>query len=301
MAFSINIQLETGTQKLEFYQCILDVLGYRDDNRAEVAYSGPHGRNISVSPSSGSSLWLSHSPNCSCRALRETDGADASLSVQVPVKSVRLAVCVLVYDADGRVLLTRRHQKLKNFPRFWVLPGGHVDEGETLEQSAAREVLEETGLQVDPGNMRAFAMWESLYPISLEEGIPRAHHLVLFFSVILPYAQPLRLQTNEIDAVAWLSRDEALGWLLCEEQKPGAPVLHTKLSSIIMQPAADVQQTLPSKFSGLVPPEAEKGDDWHTQEHEETFQRTVFDMHSEWMGLGHRNALLEWLSVHHSR
>ncbi len=53
-----------------------------------------------------------------------------------------LGVMVAIVDA-GRILLTKR----EDF-EVWGLPGGHVDPGESLAAAGVREVLEETGLQV---------------------------------------------------------------------------------------------------------------------------------------------------------
>ncbi|MBG6141104.1 NUDIX hydrolase [Longispora fulva] len=55
---------------------------------------------------------------------------------------------VIVRDSAERVLLV--HQNYG--PRFFGLPGGKVEPGETLAQAAVREVLEETGLTVTVGD-----------------------------------------------------------------------------------------------------------------------------------------------------
>jgi ADP-ribose pyrophosphatase YjhB (NUDIX family) len=50
---------------------------------------------------------------------------------------------------EGRVLLVKR--KYEPLAGQWSLPGGAVEVGETLEASVAREMLEETGLEIEVG------------------------------------------------------------------------------------------------------------------------------------------------------
>lgn len=45
---------------------------------------------------------------------------------------------------DGKILLT-----LRSDFEVWCLPGGHTDEGESVAETAVREALEETGLEVE--------------------------------------------------------------------------------------------------------------------------------------------------------
>jgi ADP-ribose pyrophosphatase YjhB (NUDIX family) len=61
-----------------------------------------------------------------------------------PVPTVDIIIEVLAEGGKRGIVLIRR----KNAPVAWALPGGFVDYGETLEQAAVREALEETGLQV---------------------------------------------------------------------------------------------------------------------------------------------------------
>ncbi|MGH9460549.1 MAG: NUDIX domain-containing protein [Vicinamibacteria bacterium] len=57
----------------------------------------------------------------------------------------RLTVDVIIELPSDRLVLIRR----RNPPPGWALPGGFVDAGETVEQAARREALEETSLSVD--------------------------------------------------------------------------------------------------------------------------------------------------------
>ncbi|MCM0083668.1 NUDIX hydrolase [Geomonas sp. Red32] len=61
-------------------------------------------------------------------------------------------VDVIIELAEGIVLIER-----KNEPYGWAIPGGFVDYGESVETAAARESLEETGLEVN--NLRLLGVY----------------------------------------------------------------------------------------------------------------------------------------------
>ena len=58
---------------------------------------------------------------------------------------------ICIVPRDGKVLMIRRGTELGY--GLWGLPGGYVDRGEVVEKAAAREVWEETGLEVEIGSL----------------------------------------------------------------------------------------------------------------------------------------------------
>ena len=60
------------------------------------------------------------------------------------VRLPQSAVGVVIHDSDRGVLLLRRHRFITD-SWGWEVPAGRVDPGETLEQAAVRESIEETG------------------------------------------------------------------------------------------------------------------------------------------------------------
>jgi len=72
---------------------------------------------------------------------------------------------------NGAVLLVRR--KYDPFKGCYALPGGSVEIGETVEEACARELLEETGLQVE--NLRLIGVY------SKPDRDPRQHTVSVAF------------------------------------------------------------------------------------------------------------------------
>jgi 8-oxo-dGTP pyrophosphatase MutT (NUDIX family) len=53
------------------------------------------------------------------------------------------------WQTSAALILTRRSSQLRNHPGQWALPGGRIDDDETPEQTALREMAEEVDLQLD--------------------------------------------------------------------------------------------------------------------------------------------------------
>lgn len=59
--------------------------------------------------------------------------------------------CVALVDRRGWLLMQERDEQAPISPDLWGFPGGHVEDGESDERAAYRELAEETGLVLDGG------------------------------------------------------------------------------------------------------------------------------------------------------
>ena len=86
----------------------------------------------------------------------------------VPVPQV--AVGAVASRRDALLLVRRGHEPDTG---RWSLPGGRLEPGETVAEAVARELLEETGLDVACGELVGWA----------ERRGPRHHYVILDFEV----------------------------------------------------------------------------------------------------------------------
>ncbi|MDD3246822.1 MAG: NUDIX domain-containing protein [Methanosarcina sp.] len=71
-----------------------------------------------------------------------------------------ISVYALVLNEKGEFLLLRRSENSHTNPGKWDLPGGKVNPDETLKEAVVREVEEETGISIYPGEIAGEANFE---------------------------------------------------------------------------------------------------------------------------------------------
>ena len=76
----------------------------------------------------------------------------------------RAFACVILVDAEGRLLLQERDEHAPIDPEAWGMPGGHLDPGEDPAAGAYRELLEETGVRLPPGTLSLFTVLDVYHP-----------------------------------------------------------------------------------------------------------------------------------------
>jgi len=103
-----------------------------------------------------------------------------------------VGVGAVILDRDRVLLVRRGNEPLKG---EWSLPGGAVETGETLEAAIAREVLEETGLEVEVG-----PMIDVLDRIGNDADGRVRYHYVLIDFVCRPTGGTLCCATDAADA-----------------------------------------------------------------------------------------------------
>jgi len=121
---------------------------------------------------------------------------------------IPVSVLVVIYTADGQVLLMER----ADVPDYWQSVTGSQDAGETLVETAVREVREETGL--DAGEFE-LTPWDienryEIYERWRHRYVPGVtHNTEHVFGLKLPAPQPVTLAPREHLRYLWLPWAEA--------------------------------------------------------------------------------------------
>lgn len=107
----------------------------------------------------------------------------------------RIYVC-LVLEKDNKVLLSKR-LNTGWMDGFWHIPGGGLEENESLTHAVTREAKEELDVDVDPADVKL------LYILHLNK-----QTLGFYFITTRWQGEPKNNEPNECSEVAWFSMDQ---------------------------------------------------------------------------------------------
>lgn len=131
------------------------------------------------------------------------------------------------------VLGRRRREKDAS---TWTLPKGTPNPGESLEQTALREVCEETGLTV-----RILSPLDSIRYSFVQHGT-RIHKTVHYF-MMEPTGGGLEDHDREFEEVRWVSFDEAAGLLSFDTERSLVGLAATRLPDATARSSAGTSTT----------------------------------------------------------
>lgn len=108
-------------------------------------------------------------------------------------------VSAIIYDDTGNLLMVKN---IDGDSYYWGIPGGAVEEGETLEQAVVREVKEETGFTVVVTGFSSLR--EKFF-------LKRQHHVLFatFFAQVIDGELGINDPDNDIAEVKWVDSQTA--------------------------------------------------------------------------------------------
>ena len=137
--------------------------------------------------------------------------------------------------------MVRRGTEQSFMPGVWVFPGGAIDAGESAEQCAARELAEETGIELEPGTeLHGWSRWitPEVVPVRFD-----TH----FFVALAPAHSPPRVDGREVDDAGWFNPQQALDAHGAGELKLVFPTIRTLETLVPYASAEEVLVAAPSR------------------------------------------------------
>lgn len=106
-----------------------------------------------------------------------------------------IGVGAIIFDGDSALLVERAGEPLKG---WWSIPGGLLETGERLEDALRREVLEETGLQIEI--VYRFDIFERIMRDA--EGRAEYHYVLIDYVCKVTGGEPV--PGDDVSRVEWV-------------------------------------------------------------------------------------------------
>jgi isopentenyldiphosphate isomerase len=141
---------------------------------------------------------------------RMKTGATIERGSKLGDNEYHLVVHVCLFNPAGKMLIQQRQSFKDGWPNWWdVSAGGSALAGETSQEAAAREILEEIGYKTNLSNQRPS------FTVSFQTGFNDFYLIEDDVDIT-----QLVLQKEEVQAIKWASKEEILQMMDAQEFVP---------------------------------------------------------------------------------
>lgn len=117
------------------------------------------------------------------------------------VDYIGVGVGAAIFNAEGKLFITKRGPKAKNERGKWEIPGGSVEFGETFHQAIKREIHEELGIEIEILDL--LGICDHIIP---EE---KQHWVSPTYICRIVKGNPTIVEPEKCSAIGWFSLEEA--------------------------------------------------------------------------------------------
>ncbi len=110
-------------------------------------------------------------------------------------------VGAFILNNKNQLLLLKSHK----WSNLYVVPGGHIELGETIDQALEREVKEETNLNIDIKTKKFICLWEFIN----EDEYLKKKHMIFLNYLVKATSDQIKLN-DEAEEFIWITPEEAL-------------------------------------------------------------------------------------------
>lgn len=151
---------------------------------------------------------------CKLFRVTEDEAEDDGFHLKRSIVRHRGSAVMMAVDDQDRVLLVQQF-RLPAGQKLWELPAGKVDEGETVDQTAKRELIEETGYRADT--------WKELTSFFPSPGYVE-EKMTIFLATGLTEGEAQPMDDERIEK-RWFTRDEMDGLIRAGKIEDGKTLI----------------------------------------------------------------------------